>query len=55
MKVLLVNGSPHANGSTYTALHEMEKVFTEEGIPREELGEQFVQWLRAKRIIEKIG
>lgn len=32
MKVLLVNGSPHVNGSTYTALHEMEKVFAEEGI-----------------------
>ena len=32
-----------------------DAVFTEEGIPREELGEQFVQWLRAKRIIEKIG
>lgn len=32
-----------------------DAVFTEEGIPREGLGEQFVQWLRAKRIIEKIG
>lgn len=32
MKVLLLNGSPHAEGSTYTALHEMEKVFQEEGI-----------------------
>ncbi len=32
MKVLLINGSPHANGSTYTALHEMEKVFEENGI-----------------------
>ena len=32
-----------------------DAVVTEEGIPREELGEQFVQWLRAKRIIEKIG
>ena len=32
MKVLMVNGSPHANGNTYTALHEMEKVFVEEGI-----------------------
>ena len=32
MKVLLINGSPHAKGSTYTALHEMEKVFTENGI-----------------------
>ena len=35
MKVLLVNGSPHANGSTYTALHEMEKVFAQEGIEAE--------------------
>lgn len=35
MKVLLVNGSPHANGSTYTALHEMEKVFEENGIETE--------------------
>ena len=32
MKVLLINGRPHAKGSTYTALHEMEKVFTENGI-----------------------
>ncbi len=32
MKVLMLNGSPHANGNTYTALHEMEKVFVEEGI-----------------------
>ena len=30
MKVLLINGSPHAKGSTYTALHEMEKVFTDQ-------------------------
>lgn len=35
MKVLLVNGSPHAKGSTYTALHEMEKVFQENGIETE--------------------
>lgn len=32
MKVLILNGSPHANGTTYAALHEMEKVFTEAGI-----------------------
>lgn len=25
MKVLLINGSPHAKGNTYVALHEMEK------------------------------
>lgn len=35
MKVLLINGSPHANGSTYTALHEMEKIFGENGIETE--------------------
>ena len=32
MKVIMLNGSPHAHGCTYTALHEMEKVFCEEGI-----------------------
>ena len=35
MKVLLINGSPHAKGSTYTALHEMEKIFSEAGIETE--------------------
>ena len=37
MKVLLLNGSPHINGSTYTALHEMEKIFAENGIETEML------------------
>ena len=32
MKVLMINGSPHANGNTYIALHEMEKIFQEEGV-----------------------
>ncbi len=35
MKVLLINGSPHAKGSTYTALQEMEKIFAKEGIETE--------------------
>lgn len=35
MKVLLINGSPHAKGSTYTALQEMEQVFRQEGIGTE--------------------
>ena len=26
MKALLINGSPHEKGCTYTALHEMEQV-----------------------------
>ena len=32
MKVMLINGSPHENGCTYTALAEIEKVLREEGI-----------------------
>lgn len=32
MKVLMINGSPRANGNTYIALHEMEKIFEKEGI-----------------------
>lgn len=32
MKVLLINGSPHANGNTALALREMEQVFADEGI-----------------------
>ncbi len=35
MKVLLINGSPHTNGSTYTALHEMEEIFKENNIDTE--------------------
>lgn len=34
-KVILLNGSPHANGCTATALGEMIKVFQEEGIEAE--------------------
>lgn len=35
MKVLMINGSPHGKGSTYTALHEMGTVFQENGIETE--------------------
>ena len=35
MKVLMLNGSPHAGGSTFTALYEMKKVFDGEGIEAE--------------------
>ena len=34
-RVILLNGSPHANGCTATALNEMIKVFQEEGIETE--------------------
>lgn len=32
MKVLMINGSPHANGNTAVALLEMERIFQQEGI-----------------------
>lgn len=35
MKVLMINGSPHKEGNTYIALHEMEKIFSGEGIETE--------------------
>ncbi len=35
MKVLLVNGGPHKNGCTYTALEEVSKTLNEEGIETE--------------------
>lgn len=35
MKVLLVNGSPHKNGCTYTALSEVAKALEQDGIETE--------------------
>lgn len=35
MKVLLINGSPHAKGNTAVALNEMIKVFAEAGVETE--------------------
>lgn len=35
MKVLMINGSPHKEGNTYVALHEMEKIFQQENIESE--------------------
>lgn len=35
MKVLLINGSPHKHGCTYTALHEVEKTLQHNGIETE--------------------
>lgn len=32
MKVLMINGSPHANGNTAAALYEMKKVFDASGV-----------------------
>ncbi len=45
MKVLMINGSPHAEGNTYVALHEMEKIFADAGIETEivQVGNQAVR------------
>lgn len=45
MKVLLINGSPHRNGCTFTALSEVEKTLNLEGIETElvQLGAKAVQ------------
>lgn len=45
MKVLLVNGSPHKNGCTYTGLCEVEKTLNESGIETE------IFWIKTKPII----
>ena len=37
MKVLILNGSPRANGNTAIALREMEKVFAEQGVEVENI------------------
>ena len=34
-KVLLINGSPRANGNTALALTQMEQIFSQEGIEAE--------------------
>jgi len=45
MKVLMINGSPRANGNTAAALAEMEKVFLSEGIEVEtvQIGNQAIR------------
>lgn len=45
MKVLLVNGSPHENGCTYTALTEVAKTLNEEGIDTE------IFWIDKKPLV----
>lgn len=35
MKVIILNGSPKANGNTATALHEVERMLIQQGIETE--------------------
>lgn len=49
MKVILVNGSPHKNGCTYTALCEIQKTLNKEDIETE------IFWIGSKPIIGCTG
>ncbi|MBR2343026.1 MAG: flavodoxin family protein [Clostridia bacterium] len=55
--VILINGSPHAKGSTYTALSEMAKAFEAEGIKAEiiHIGDKAVSGCRACFACAKLG
>jgi len=57
MKVLLINGSPHKNGCTFTALSEIEKTLKEEGIESEiyQLGTEPIEACRACYACTKLG
>ena len=49
MKVLLLNGSPHERGCTYTALDQVAQALTEEGLETEILREETTGiWLMEK-------
>lgn len=57
MKVLLFNGSPHKNGCTYTALEEIQKTLSEEGIDSEiyQIGTASITPCRACYACTKLG
>lgn len=57
MKVLMLNGSPHEKGSTYTVLSEMEKVLNKEGIDTEliQLGTTVIAGCRGCGACRKLG
>lgn len=57
MKVLMLNGSPHEKGATYTALREMEKVFAGEGMEVEliQVGQREIRGCVACRSCSELG
>ena len=57
LKVLMLNGSPHANGNTVVALREMEKVFMENGVAVETVlvGDKAVRGCAACNGCKKAG
>lgn len=56
MKVLLINGSPHQKGCTYTALREVEKTLNEEGIETEliQIGSRIIRGCVACNACDKL-
>lgn len=57
MKVLLINGSPRANGNTFTALSEAAKALQKEGVETEivSIGAKAVQGCIACRKCAELG
>ena len=57
LHVLMLNGSPRANGNTSIALREMEKIFTESGVAVEtvQVGNQAVRGCVACNGCAKLG
>ena len=57
MKVLILNGSPHANGNTATAIEEMVKVFEEEQVEVEvmQVGSQQIRGCMGCGACYKLG
>ncbi|MBQ1862765.1 MAG: flavodoxin family protein [Clostridia bacterium] len=57
MKVLLINGSPHKNGCTATALEEMNGVFAANGVETEilHIGGKAIRGCAACQACDKLG
>ena len=57
LRVLMLNGSPRANGNTSIALREMEKIFTESGVAVEtvQVGNQAVRILEIEHCEDGVG
>lgn len=57
MKILMINGSPHADGNTAIALKEMQKVFAQEGVEVEllHIGNQAIRGCIGCRKCAEIG
>lgn len=51
MKVLLINGSPHEKGCTYTALDEVSKILQKENIGTDIFGSAIRQYMDAWVVI----